>query len=339
MTVWVARAGKYGERENQALKQGRAFIGWGEIGDLSSVDSREETQERLERQHPDDSIGKLQTNAGQIFNFTKTMQVGDIFALPLKKRPIIAFGKVSGEYEFLADNSDDAKHSRKIKWVSDIPRADIDPDLLYSFGSALTVFRVKRNNAEERINQMIFGTKSDGSTQISDSELINSEEPEQLDIEQLARQQISDFIGRRFKGHKMEKLVADILRAQGFTVRENKKVGADGGADILAGRGPMGFNEPLLCVQVKSTDAAIGSKEYSELKGVMQDFKAEHGLFVSWGGFKPKVEENARRDFFKIRLWNAEDLVGEIQDVYSSLPKELQADLPMQQVWTLVDDG
>ena len=70
----------------------------------------------------------------------------------------------------------------------------------------------------------------------------------------------------------------------------------------------------------------------------MQKFNAKHGLFVSWGGFKGTVEENARRDFFNIRLWNAEDLVSKIQDVYSNLPKELQADLPMQQIWTLLDE-
>lgn len=340
MTVWVARAGKYGERENLALEDGRAFIGWGELGDLTKLTSREDIQKLLEETYPDMKLGTVKNHAGQIFNFQKSLEIGDIFALPLKTRPAIAFGKVAGEYEYLADNPEDARHSRKIDWIGEpIPRSAFDQDILYSFGSALTVFRVIKNNAEERVKAVIAGKKKPKVQAETNSTAIETEEDESFDLEQVARQQISDFIGRKFKGHRMENLVAEVLRAQGFEIRVNKRKGADGGADILAGRGPMGFDEPRLCVQVKSTDAAIGSKDYDELKGVMQKFGAMHGLFVSWGGFKGTVEEEARRDFFNIRLWNAEDLVSELQDVYSNLPKELQSELPMQQVWTLVDEA
>ncbi len=339
MTVWVARAGKYGERENLALEGGRAFIGWGELGNLSHINTRDEVLAYVEETYPDMKPGTARNNAGQVFNFLKSFEIGDIFALPLKTRPAIAFGKVVGGYEYISDNPEDARHSRRVDWTGEpIPRSAFDQDILYSFGSALTVFRVIKNDAEERIKAVIAGKKPVPSKLQPDDGGVTTDDDDILDLEQVARQQISDFIGRKFKGHKMEALVAEVLRAQGFEVRVNKRKGADGGADILAGRGPMGFDEPRLCVQVKSSDAAIGSKDYDELKGVMQKFGAEHGLFVSWGGFKGTVEEEARRDFFNIRLWNAEEFVQEIQDVYTSLPKELQAELPMQQIWSLVDD-
>jgi restriction system protein len=35
MAVWLVRAGKHGEREEEALTQGLAIIGWEELGDLS----------------------------------------------------------------------------------------------------------------------------------------------------------------------------------------------------------------------------------------------------------------------------------------------------------------
>lgn len=340
MTVWVARAGKYGERENLALEEGRAFIGWGELGDLSQLNTREEVLAYVVEMYPDMKPGTARNNAGQVFNFLRSFEMGDIFALPLKTRPAIAFGKVAGNYEFIADNPEDARHSRRIDWIGEpIPRSAFDQDILYSFGSALTVFRVIKNDAEERIKAVIAGKKPVPSAIKVEGGELSTEQEDTLDLEQIARQQISDFIGRKFKGHKMEELVAEVLRAQGFEVRVNKRKGADGGADILAGRGPMGFDEPRLCVQVKSTDAAIGSKDYDELKGVMQKFGAEHGLFVSWGGFKGTVEEEARRDFFNIRLWNAEEFVREIQDVYLELSKEVQAELPMQRAWMLVDEA
>ena len=338
MTVWVARAGKYGERENQALEEGRTFIGWGELGDLSRTKSKKEIQELLEVAYPDMKAGTMRNNAGQLYNFINSFQIGDLFALPLKTRPAIAFGRVAGAYEYIPDNPEDARHSRRIDWIGEpIPRSAFDQDILYSFGSALTVFRVIKNNAEERIKAVMAGKKArmpQGATSNEEEDSDNTP----IDLEQISRQQISDFIGRKFKGHRMEALVAEVLKAQGFEVMINKRKGSDGGADILAGRGPMGFDEPRLCVQVKSSDAAIGSKDYDELKGVMQKFGAMHGLFVSWGGFKGTVEEESRRDFFNIRLWNSEDLVRAIQTAYADLPKELQAEIPMQPVWVLMDE-
>ena len=47
MTLWIARAGRYGERESQALDEGRAFIGWGDLGDLSEAKTRDDVLELM----------------------------------------------------------------------------------------------------------------------------------------------------------------------------------------------------------------------------------------------------------------------------------------------------
>ncbi len=70
----------------------------------------------------------------------------------------------------------------------------------------------------------------------------------------------------------------------------------------------------------------------------MQKFNAQHGLLVSWGGFKSTVEREARRLFFDIRLWNDQKLVEELQNVYDDLPKEIQAELPLKRSWVLVEE-
>ena len=44
-----------------------------------------------------------------------------------------------------------------------------------------------------------------------------------------------------------------------------------------------------------------------------------------------------RRDFFNIRLWNAEELIAELHAVYTSLPEEFQVEIPLQQTWVLAD--
>ena len=46
-------------------------------------------------------------------------------------------------------------HYRAVNWfATDIPRSNFDQDILYSFGAFLTICRISRNNAEERIRAM-----------------------------------------------------------------------------------------------------------------------------------------------------------------------------------------
>jgi restriction system protein len=81
-------------------------------------------------------------------------------------------------------------------------------------------------------------------------------------------------------GHELAQLVGDILRAEGF-VTTVSPAGPDGGVDILAGQGSMGFDGATLAVQVKSGQA--DAPTLHELQGVMSNFGATRGLLVCWG--------------------------------------------------------
>jgi restriction system protein len=100
----------------------------------------------------------------------------------------------------------------------------------------------------------------------------------------------------------------------------------------------MGFDPPRLCVQVKSSTQQQDVSVLRELKGIMKDFGAEQGLLVSWGGFKRSVLSEARRAFFEIRLWDAGNLVEEVQQHYDQFPEGLKAELPLKRIWTLVQE-
>lgn len=162
-----------------------------------------------------------------------------------------------------------------------------------------------------------------------------SDDVAEVDLEQFARDQIVNFIGRRFKGHGLARLVAGILSAEGYSVQMSSPE-ADGGVDILAGTGPMGFDRPRLAVQVKSSDSTADVSVVRELQGVMPRFGADQGLVVCWGGFKASALNEARQLFFTIRLWDSGDLVAALQKNYQNLPPDLQAEIPLKQVWTLV---
>jgi restriction system protein len=114
--------------------------------------------------------------------------------------------------------------------------------------------------------------------------------------------------------------------------------GADAGGDILGGRGPLGLDQPRVCVQVKSQNSPVDVSVYRTLQGSMQSYKAEQGLLVSWGGFNKVVLTEARQGHFTVRLWDSRDLVEAIYRTYEHLPAEIQADLPLKRAWMLVPD-
>jgi restriction system protein len=100
----------------------------------------------------------------------------------------------------------------------------------------------------------------------------------------------------------------------------------------------MGFDGATMAVQVKSGATVIDAPTLRELKGVMGNFGAKRGLLVSWGGFTKVARQEARRLFFEIRLWDSDAVIDKLQSVYERLPADIKAEVPLQQVWTLLPD-
>lgn len=337
MALWLVRAGKLGEREELALAKGMAVIGWGELPDLSTITSREDLDTLCHATYSDAKPATLANWVGQIWAFRERIQPGDMVVLPLKRQAAIAIGKVKGSYEYHPELPEDARHTRPVKWIAEeLPRSSFDQDLLYSFGAFMTVCQIQRNNAEERVQAVVEGRppKARQVTTTEADEPVGVGEPPQ-DLEEYTRDQIRSHIGQKFRGHELARLVTALLNAQGYKT-QMAPPGPDGGVDILAGQGPMGFDPPRLCVQVKSGDQPVDVKVLRELRGTMQNFGAQQGLLVSWGGFKQSVLTDARQQFFDIRLWDAGNLVNIVTEYYDRLPEGLKAELPLKRIWALV---
>ena len=202
----------------------------------------------------------------------------------------------------------------------------------------MTVCQIKRNNAEKRIEALLAGRPTTTPTAAPGTPSDEGQEAP-VDLDRLSRDQIGKRIAARFQGHELAQLVGDILRAEGF-VTNVSPAGPDGGVDILAGQGSMGFDGATMAVQVKSGAQLVDAPTLRELKGVMSNFGATRGLLVSWGGFTKSARAEARRLFFQIRLWDSDALIDKITEVYERLPGETQAELPLRRIWTLVaEDG
>ena len=334
MAVWLARAGRDGEFEQLALDNNVAIVQWSKLPDLSSINTREELFLMLKSTYPSMIDKALKNWESQLWPFIKVISKGDLIALPLKRRASIAIGEVTGDYVFRKDLSSEAGHTRPVKWIGEYPRTAFDQDLLYSLGAFMTVCRIERNNAEDRIRALVGKKLTDSTKSITvvEAPIVVDEAP---DFEQNARDQISSYISRKFAGHDFAHLVSSILLAQGYQVHESP-AGPDGGVDIIAGRGPLGFDPPRLAVQVKSGTSPVDVKIIREMQGVMNNFGAEHALIVSWGGFNKVAFKEAARAPFSMKLWDSEDVVRMLQTYYDQLPDDIKAELPLKRIWVLI---
>ena len=342
MTMWLVRAGKAGEKEAFALQNNLAVIGWEDLPDLTLCRDRDRLFALLQDTYPTEGRKTHASWQHQIWPIRDTMEIGDLVALPLKSRPAIAFGTVAGPYTYRTDLPGGPVHTRPVRWMVQVPRSEFDPDILFSFGAFLTVCRITRNDAEQRIRATleqeawppaVSAARTAGRSNLRSP----TRSPLPLTVADLTERSttmIRDRIAQRFKGHRLAELVAALLEAQGYHARLSPP-GADGGVDILAGRGPLGLDPPRLVVQVKSQDSKLDVRVLRELSGVMSRFQADQGLLVGWGGFNQTVRAEAMGDYFRVRLWDADDLIHAIKTEFHRLPIAIRTELPLKQVWVL----
>ena len=330
MTFWLVRAGKMGEFEQQFLDNNIISFGWNELPDLSNVKTKDELKKIYQDIYPTAVKGRMANQAGQIWSFSNRIQIGDLIALPLKSQRLIALGETTGNYQFVQDDKT-KRHQRTVKWIKTIPRSHFDQDILYSLGAYLTIGKVNAEDAENRVRKMLGKNESDSTNTQEEYADVST------DYEQIMVDQITKHIKINFKGHKLANLVNEILVAKGFVTKVSPP-GPDGGVDILAGSGPLGFESPRICVQVKSSESPANVNIVRELDGVVKRYQADYGLLVAWGGVNNKAEQEIKTSYFSTRLWQEDEIVKETMKHYEKFSDELKTEMPLKRTWILVEN-
>lgn len=341
MALWLCRAGRHGEHEQKFLDEGRVYLTWrGLDRDLGQLTELKSVRKLLEEKYPKYTQGHLTQNSGQVFAFAQRMSPGDWVAVP-SKRKTIHIGEITGDYTFVPDGPDPYFHFRQVNWLeTDIPRTNFDQDILNSLGAFTTVCQIKRNDAEARVRAMRENEWKSTGIQPRMLPVENGDDTtdetatSNFDLELIARDEIARLIESKYSGHGLEELVEAILKAQGFTTHHSDK-GPDGGIDILAAPGTLGFGEPRICVQVKSQKTPLERQVLDQLVGTMQHVNADQGLLVCWGGFKKTVLAELPRLFFRVRLWNQNDLIDHFLGHYDKFHEDLRAELPLKRIWAV----
>lgn len=343
--AWVVRAGKYGEREQWALAEGRAGSGWPEVPDLTACVTREDVASIVAATYPELSPVQQAGYTGQLWALRGRIAVGDLMVLPLKtsNNKHLAIGRVTGGYEYLPEELPDRRHSVAVEWLTkDLPRSAVKQDLLYTLGSALTIFAPTRGKAIQRLEALAANGTDPGAVPLGSSGGAKPahaageddvDDPVTPDIEEAALDQITTRIGEEFAGHDLAALVTALLEAEGFTCTMSPP-GADQGIDIVAGKGLLGMDAPRLVVQVKS-GSGVSESVVRDLLGVVSTQNADQGLLVAWGGLSGPARVAVRNQQFKVRAWTAEHVVEAVLRHYDRLPEEIRTRLPLQRVWIL----
>lgn len=332
MSMWLCRAGRYGEYENKFLEEGRIYCTWNDLAvPLTQFSTKQDVQHYFTDSDPDMKVKTAMNWASQVWPFAHEMKVGEIVVLPSKIKPVVHFGKIAGDYQYFPDSDNPYYHARKVDWFAcDVPRANFDQDILYSFGAFMTICRIKQ---EERVKNVVNAFK-DGKKPSPSTSPAHQEEEESRDIENEAIGDIANLLIQKTKGHGLAKIVDAILRAKGFTTYVSP-VGPDKGVDILASAGTLGFGSPKICVQVKSTDAPVDRTVLDQLGGVMKNFNAEYGLLVSWSGFKGSVISETAKQFFEIRLWTHKEVIEEFLRHYDQMDDDIKELVPLKRIWVV----
>ncbi|MEN9751831.1 MAG: hypothetical protein RLZZ600_878 [Actinomycetota bacterium] len=345
-TFWTIRAGRSGERTDWALEHNLVGGGWLDIPDLTAYKDDREALRALVAEALPGSVNRVANYTGQLWSMIHRIQLGDFMVLPIRATSQVAIGEVTKGYWFDPNEPDVSKrHRLSVKWLkNDISKTLIKQDLLYQLGSALTVFEIGNADAAYRLEQLLAGksdpgarsqfstVKSEVETGTAESNSLQSEQAEPLNLEEVAQDEIAKRLQEDFKGHELSELVTALLEAEGFTCR-NSPPGADGGVDVLAGKGPLGMDSPKVVVQVKSQNSAVSDTVLQQLNGALHRYRADQALLVTFGGVTAPAKAYLESQYFNIRVWTLDDILQNVYEHYAVLPNEIKTRLPLKQIW------
>jgi restriction system protein len=323
-TIWGIHGGKTGDADSLFLKDNVVALGWAEMGNIGALPAdREAFKTKLAEIRPDRKERYYWIAGGQLFRFVHEAKNGDLVIYPSKHDRKIHIGEIAGLYEFDPKTEPTYPQHRAVKWLKSFPRTQFSQGALYEIGSAMSFFQVK-NFADEFLAAL--------SGQVTAAQPAKQDESVSYvadDIEQNTRDFILKTLAQELKGHALAEFIAHLLGAMGYRTRLSPE-GPDGGVDIIAHKDELGFEPPIIKVQVKSTEGSVGDPIVSQLYGKVE--KSEYGMVVTLGTFTNQAETFARNKS-NLRLIDGEELVSLILQHYEGFDSKYKGLLPLKRVY------
>lgn len=327
--VWGIHAGKTGDADTLFLKKNFVALGWIEMGDIGKLHpDRDSFKEKVKATYPDWKPGKIPNAAGQLYRFVHEMKVGDLVVYPSKHDRHIHIGEVTAGFQYRPELQDSYPQTRPVRWLKHVPRTVFSQGALYETGSAMSFFQIK-NYADEFLSQL-ENTKEE-------PQFVSEDDTVALvtdDIEEQTRDFVIKQLSKNLKGLPFEEFVAHLLESMGYHTRLQRA--GEPSVDIVAHKDDLGFEPPIIKVQVKSSDGKIGDRDVSALYGKVGD--KEYGLLITLGEFTPPAITfaNSRSN---LRLIDGSELIDLIFEHYEKFEAKYKGLLPLKKVYVPQTDS
>ncbi|WP_136517809.1 restriction endonuclease [Cellulomonas telluris] len=331
---------------DELVAGGFVSVGWDELNfDLQMIrDGRDGLKAELAKAYPGKKPMSLANWAGTILRFRDDMQVGDVVVAPYRPDGTINLGVVTSDYEFVAD-APTHRHRRRVEWKKlGLSRSVFTQAALYEIGSLLTVFGVRKHDAEFRaalgsdaasVEEVTRTVESVAVTETGDVfDERGADEPRASRIEEHTRDFVLSRLLREISDQQFEEFTAALLRAMGYQARATRFVG-DGGIDVIAHRDPFGAEPPIIKAQCKHTTNTIGGPDVQRLVGALG--REEFGLFVTLGTYSADAVA-AERHNPHLRLLTGSEVVSLVLEHYERLDAKWRTIIPLRPVLA-VDDA
>lgn len=322
-TIWGLHAGKTGDAHTLFLNHHCIALGWAKVDDLSKLKAdRESFKAAIVRVYPEMTAGAIAINTGQLFRFVHEMKPGDLIAYSSKVDRQIHLARVEGPYFHSVEHQPTYPHRRPVKWLKTVPRTRFSQGALHELGSAMSLFQIK-NYADEYF-ALLEGKAAPAPIEQDETVAFVADS-----IEENTQTFILKTLSKELKGHPFAEFVAHLMTTMGYKTRISPP-GPDGGIDIIAHKDELGFEPPIIKVQVKSTEGNIGDPVVSALYGKVS--QSEYGLLVTLGSFTAQAR-NFATSKSNLRLVDGEELVKLILNHYDQFDARYKGLLPLRRVY------
>jgi len=320
--IWGIHAGRTGDAD-ALFKQGWVAVSWHQAGDLSTLPAdREAFKQRYAQTYPNAKPGAIPTSGGQLYRFVHEMRPGDLVAHRSKTDRLVHLGRVTGPYVHDPTVSLDYPNLRQAKWQRSVPITQFTQGALYELGSALSLFQIK--NYADEFRAALAGAALAQPVEADETVALVAEE-----IDETTRDFVLKTLAQELKGHPFAAFVAHLLGTMGYRSRVSPE-GPDGGVDIVAHKDELGFEPPIVKVQVKSGLGNVGQPAVAALIGHLS--AGEFGLVVTLGAFTAQAKSFARTKA-NLRLVDGIDLVELVLAHYEQFDPRYKGLLPLKRVY------
>ncbi|MDP2858385.1 MAG: restriction endonuclease [Bacillota bacterium] len=305
------------------LKKGFVALGWPETGDLSGLPGdRDAFKARVAASFPGMKPAAVPYNSGQLFRFAHEVKIGDLVAFPTKGDRQIHIGRIEGPYTYSPDPAPGYPHHRTVKWLKAVPRSSFTQGALYELGAFLSLFMITTYPHEY---MAALASKEPAVTPAVDETVGVIAE----DVQENTRDFVIKRLAQELKGHPFAEFVAHLLQTMGYRTRVSEE-GPDAGVDIIAHRDELGFEPPIIKVQVKSSLGNVGGPTVQALYGNVEG--GEYGLLVTLGTFTHQARTFARSKM-NLRLIDGGELVNMILAHYEQFDSKYKGLIPLKRVY------